>query len=536
MSVWTLKVGDETRSIAGWGIDWDSLQLTFNSWDADELNFAMTKATVLEDPVFSFAEDVILYKDSTPWFVGKVVQPSAQASSIKEVQRFTCKNVWAQLEDLQYEQEHNTKSADDGFTDYARVLMTRVVLGSRLGETGVTKIDTKNQMEDLLAWAVAEGLPLAYNVDFSGLTPPYEEAKDMSVAAAMRRMAAWTPDCATRFDYSTTPPTLYIRRRPGATTRTLDLLAVEVGGLVEFGPLKGDFNLVPTGVEIAFVSSVENPADNLRYQVVSKLASGVFTGIDRSRLLRGTIFLAGDGTIDAEATPEELAADYAAALSEVFWNGPFTFVHPEVPGTYRTGNLINATNGQTAWTTMKAIVQSVQETPARGMTVVTCGRPPMLSTGTLAELQRRISNVANNAGTVSSVYSGYSSSEPRVSFTSVRTLTFDLSGYLEGNTPALVGSATFRVTIHNRVACTIELTAWALAGAVDGIPLTYVSWIGYDVTEAATISSTTYVGVPTGTYKINFVFNGTLPNFRGPHTVPSSFLVSTLKVTLNANP
>ncbi|MEO6004251.1 MAG: hypothetical protein ABIZ04_04585 [Opitutus sp.] len=541
MSSWTLKVGSVTRSIAGWGIDWDSLQCRFNSWDADEVSFAMTKASVLEDPVFAYGDDVTLYKDATIWFVGKIWKPSVAANSRSEVQKYLCKNVWQQLENLQYEQQRNTKVAADNFASFQQIYSTRAVLGSRLNTSaaGLTKIDTKDQMVDLLDWAIAEGLSLQYNVNFSGLTPPYEEAKDMTVAAAMRRMGAWTPDCATRFDYSTTPPTLYISRRPTATTRTIDLLAVSVGGLVEFAPMAADYDLVPSGVDVTFVGGVTNPADGVRYALYNRITSTYLPSIDRSRLLRGTLFLAGSGTIDEEATPTALAQAYADALSELFWNTTLTFAHVECPGTYRPGNLVNLTNGQTAWATAKAIIQAVTETPAKGLTVVECGRPPMLSTGTLAELQRRISNVQNTAGTVTVIATGGTSGEPTEVFTGFRTVTIPFSGW-DNVHEVVQGSATIEVQILTRVSCKIRITAFSALTTPTLNPNTnFFALLAYDATGTSLglfLPMNTWSSpIPTGTHLIQcnyeFVFVRT-----GSYNNAVTATPTTLVMQLNANP
>ena len=541
MSVWSLKVGATTRTLAGWGIDFNTMQPQFLSWDADELNFALTKASILEEPPFAYGDAVTLYKDATVWFVGSIVQPSVSASAQSEAQKFTAKNVWDKLENLQWEQEQVTYSAADDFATAIRQATTRTILGARMGVSALEKISTKNQMTDLLDFAIAEGLPLQYDVDFAGLTPPYEPARELTIAAGMRRMGSWTPDLATRAKYNTTPPTIYIRRRAGAATITINLADPAASGLVSWEPMKADYHLVPSGVEISVVSGVTNPADDLRYKLITRFqsANALLPGIDRSRLIRGTITLAGDGTHEEEATPEELAQAYEDALSELFWNTTLTFKHMEVPGTIRPGDLINLTNGQTAWATAKAIVQSVTETPALGLTVVECGRPPMLSQGTLAELQRRISNVGNADGAVSSIFSGWTETPTREIYTGFRTQTLELDGYDNVANPGFHVTATFEIEILSRVSCRVRITAFSGYYLVPGDPFTVFYNVGlYDETGGASGAGALALNVwsvpiATGTLKPGFAFEYTFVR-NGLYATPT-VLPANLVGEINAN-
>lgn len=399
----TLKIAGETRTPQGWGIDDESLELKTVNFAADTLVWAMSEEDALGETPFPYGSAVEYFEDGVRRFVGWVREETVVLSRAKEVLQFTCKNVWHELELTTYTQQRNTKSATDGFSALVARSTTEVVLGARFTGSTLTKIDTKNQMTDLLDFAIANGLSadLQYNVDFAGITPPYQERLNITIAAAMRATAALMPDCATWFDYTTTPPTLYIRRRATETPVTIDLL----GGapLVKL-PIKCLEDAIPSGIDLNVVDAVTNPADGSIYsRFTSQFAGSILT---RPRVIAGTINLRGLFSDNPETAPD-LAADYLAALQERYYETTITLVGSDT--NYRPGNLFNFTGGRVAWETAKAIAQSVTWTPARQLQIIECGRPPMLSIGNWQELQRLLAN-GKDPGLVGGAITGTNSS------------------------------------------------------------------------------------------------------------------------------
>lgn len=390
MIVWTLKIGAITRTLTGWGIDAESLELNFRSFETDTLTWAMTEADVLAEPAFEYNAAVILYRNGVKWFVGRIHDDPVEFSAKGEVQKYVCKNAWADLETCIVKQEVAETSEDP--TDVRTLQLTRLRLNWRVG---VGKIPTQSQLEDVLDFAIADGVAIAYEVDFEGLTPPYQEARDVSVATVARMMGKWTPDLASHFDYTTEPyPTVIFRRRGNPIT-PVELALDEylpATGLVSARPIRALRDLFLDGVEINFIGSDPNPDETgTPYTRLRQQVAGITTSL--RRIARFTLPLSGRGTTDEEPEPEDFAANFYAIFQELFYEALLTFRHQDVPGTYRPGMVINFTGGRAAWTTAKAIVQRVTETPFYGETVVECGAPTFLNKGNFEELARIVSGV-----------------------------------------------------------------------------------------------------------------------------------------------
>lgn len=482
----TLKIAGETRTPQGWGIDDESLELKTVNFAADTLVWAMSKEDALGETPFPYGSAVEYFEDGERRFVGWVREETVVLSRAKEVLQFTCKNVWHELELTTYTQQRNTKSADDGFSALIARSTTEVVLGARFTGSTLTKIDTENQMTDLLDFAIANGLAadLQYNVDFAGITPPYQERLNITIAAAMRATAALMPDCATWFDYTTTPPTLYIRRRATETPVTIDLL----GGapLVKL-PIKCLEDAIPSGIDLNVVDAVTNPADGSIYsRFTSQFAGSILT---RPRVIAGTINLRGLFSDNPETAPD-LAADYLAALQERYYETTITLVGSDT--NYRPGNLFNFTGGRVAWETAKAIAQSVTWTPARQLQVIECGRPPMLSIGNWQELQRLLAN-GKDPGLVGGAITGTNPNAnvpvkapgyvvPENLQCQSKSGSATLIGYSEFTTPSLPPKK------YRRQESTGSETAWnygansSCSGTPVGTvgPCTFASWGQYD--------------------------------------------------------
>lgn len=451
--IYTLKVNGVEKTLDGWKIDAESVELIRGSFIADTLSWAVKVERIIDEPDanLSYGNAVEFFANGVRRFVGWIREVSPEGSKEGHLIKYTCKNAWHELEVLTYQQDRNTKSSADSFTNFFLVRTPVVVLGARVGLATLTKVDTKNQMEDLLDYAIAGGVALQRNVNFSGLVPPYEERNNVTVATAIRAMASLTPDCVSWFDYTTTPPTIFIRRRPTETAVSIDLL----GGapLIGFKPFKALEDMKPTGVDLTVVSNDVNPVDGRRYALLTKMAGG--SSLFQPRQLTGIVTPRGFFSTAPETTPEDLADAYYEALQETFYEGALTFSHS--PTIYRPGNLVNLLNGWAAWATAKAIVQSVREIPVKRLMIVECGRPPMLNAGTWADLNRRINSTVD-PGRITNVIDGTGSSE-------MDTVRGSTSGTLEchGGTPEAMATLSWTIS-GTRVEWSYTRTAVATSG------------------------------------------------------------------------
>jgi hypothetical protein len=381
-TIWFLKKGAVTQSLADWGITTESVSLAFNSLDPDHFSFAVEESDVLADPTFAYGDLVTLYKDTTPWFIGTIRQIPAAGSAQSETNRYIAYNIWWELDHLVYEQSRYF--VDVTFATLTGIDTTQVVLGQ---DNYGTKITTAAQIDALIAFAVTAGVSFTGATSFTGVIPPYEEARDISVANAIKRMCSWTPDLVCRVVYSSGAPVLTFLRRSDATTYTFDLLGVS--NLLSW-QISARNDLVPAGVVFKFLGGIINPSDGNRYTNVTTQTAGTTSGVG---VIKSSISLAGVGGDNPEAVPAGLAAAYYGALSTVFYEGELRLKAQEVGGDIRPGHRINFSNGRTAWATAQALVQSVTEIPYDGETIVSFGIPSFLSLADLMALNKRLNQV-----------------------------------------------------------------------------------------------------------------------------------------------
>ena len=90
----------------------------------------------------------------------------------------------------------------------------------------------------------------------------------------------------------------------------------------------------------------------------------------------------------SEGIPVGLAADYYAARSVTPWAGTVERVQDECTRWVRPGSLLNISGGNAAWTTMDALVQTVEQDLQNGRTVAGLGPPEHLAPQDLLEQQR----------------------------------------------------------------------------------------------------------------------------------------------------
>lgn len=76
--------------------------------------------------------------------------------------------------------------------------------------------------------------------------------------------------------------------------------------------------------------------------------------------------------------PVGLAQALYEALAELHWQGRFQTIEKEVSGSVTPGNVLNLTGALSAWSTMRAVIQSVQFAIDTGRTSITFGPPEHL--------------------------------------------------------------------------------------------------------------------------------------------------------------
>jgi len=383
MSVaWTLKLGAATKTLEDWGILVSSCVLNFHPLQADEFSFSFEEEDVLAEPLVAYGDSVTLYRDGVIYYIGTIRQLPAAGSPRAESNRYIAKNIWWELENLIYQQARYV--INDAFDSLVGQDTTQIVLGSsNLG----AKITTDVQIDNLVAFAIAQGVSFAAATGFTGVEPPYEEAREISVANAIRRMCAWTPDIVCQCVYTTGTPTLTFLRRADCSDQSINLSA---GTVIESWNINPRNDLVPAGVVFKFLGGNVNSADGNRYLHVTAQTAGSTSGV---AVIQASITLAGTGGSVTEPVPSGLAAAYYAALSTLFYEGEVNFRELECSGIYRPGQRLNFTNGRSAWASAQALIQQVTEKLGSGETSVSFGPPAFLTPDDLMGLASRMRRV-----------------------------------------------------------------------------------------------------------------------------------------------
>jgi hypothetical protein len=215
-TLWTLvDAGGVGKTVADWGLR-DLTRDRINQ-APDTVTFRADGRPSDADPLFAYGSTVKLFRNGTPWFYGRVVQVPSRASAKAEDQLYRLAGPWWYLENLVFQQAWETTNGVNSTlvsTNKSRLILSQKSDG--------TKLATGEAIQEVLAYAIARGVPIAVGPVTPNATAPYSEELDLSCAAVIRNFLRWTPDAVATFDYTTSPfPTLSILRRTDATTLTL---------------------------------------------------------------------------------------------------------------------------------------------------------------------------------------------------------------------------------------------------------------------------------------------------------------------------
>jgi hypothetical protein len=374
---WTLSKNGAEKSLAEWGLTAGILRR--RSFEKDELNFPIGRLDCLAAPLFAYDDTVILRQDGVARFVGRIRDDGTMADSRREATAYRAWNLWDDLETLVYQQNRTIRGVD--FVTLTNTPTTAVVLFRDPTYTaGWVPITVLQQVTALLDFAIAQGVSMQRNVSFPAVQAPCGEARDITLAAALRRCQLWMPDAGSWVDYSLSPPRLHILRRSTMGTAPLDL--TDGSEIIGINRLAQRNDLVPRGIVLIFLTSETNPADGSTYTRVTSSIAGATTG---PRVIISTIDLTA---LENDVGPllavpaggtANLGNDYFATLSALFFDGSIMLKARECPGNWHPGMLINFVHGRPDWTAVGGIVQEVTEDLFTGQTTLQFGPPPALA-------------------------------------------------------------------------------------------------------------------------------------------------------------
>ncbi len=335
---WTLEhiEGAETRDVDDWGLS--NLRRDLVSQGADSLTFVETGGAFDTAPLFAFDDTVVLRRDATIEFRGRIASARRVALPEGEAREYVVAGPWSWLEQITYQQVWHRANISVGvLVGLVEERSSRIVIGQ--DEDGA-KIGTAAEMTAAVQWAIDNGAEIAIGTIDADVTIPYQEVVDVTVAELIRTCLRWTPDAAAWFDYTTATPTLHIRRRANLTAVTLGInpdLARELD-------IRSREDLQVPAVAIHYEQS--NTADGQTYAVASTDVKPVSATGSEPRALVATIDLEGSNSTREVQQLETAAID---ASSKAFWKKHYPAIKDYADGDLTITSPQILHNNGTSW-------------------------------------------------------------------------------------------------------------------------------------------------------------------------------------------
>lgn len=215
---WTIEHvdGASEQSLEAWGVS--GVVVARSNQNADTLRFLQPATAFDGEPLFAFDDTLALKRSGAKTFVGRRAEVRRVGQDGREYMEYLVVGPWSWLEQIVYQQVwKSTNGVDDTLVEERR---SRIIVGQ---DKDGNKIDTNAEMSAALQWAIDNGAALAIGTVDAGVTIPYQELVDVTVAELIRACLRWSPDAAVWFDYTTTVPTIHIRRRANLAPVSLAL-------------------------------------------------------------------------------------------------------------------------------------------------------------------------------------------------------------------------------------------------------------------------------------------------------------------------
>lgn len=215
MSVWTLTHSATTKTFAEWGLK--GLKRSRVSQAVGSASFIQSGAAYDGTPLFAEDDVVTISKDGAVWHTGPVTRVPREGAARSESLAYEVADPFWYLEQLPYQQLIAYGTGSGGS-------VSRVTLFGDTSEGSLAKLSVQQVIQAVIDYAVAQGasMQVAFAGSF-GVSPAIQDMRDPTCAEVIRQALRFSPDATTSWDYSTTPPTLRIATRAGATARTVAL-------------------------------------------------------------------------------------------------------------------------------------------------------------------------------------------------------------------------------------------------------------------------------------------------------------------------
>jgi hypothetical protein len=381
---------------------------TFRNLDDDEFTFEQ-KNNILLGLFFQYGTKIQLNKYvngvKTVWFVGTISKITVVGNAKEEIVRYVVSGPWFQYKTTMWQVAAQCYVPTSQTCTLTSEKVTKVVLFQDPAVGG--SITTGQQITNIVTYGLSLGIAVGPGFAPTGINVPFEETRDLTLAAAIRRCMQWSPKGATWFNYST-GSVVFNAGDVGDGTLSAVTLDLALENLIVAFDLNPRYDLVPVGVRFNYIGTAEcnilipngcvDPSTGILNTGAAKLSQGPVQvqtvtqdnggqNVDATPGgLIGTIDLTQLSGTTSENPPIGLANAYWASLLAPQYDGSITTHEFECSGTLRPGKMLNLANGQSPWLTMNTLIQEVTENLYTGETTARLGTPQHLAPQTFAYL------------------------------------------------------------------------------------------------------------------------------------------------------
>lgn len=362
----------------------------------DTVSLTVVPATFDTTPPMVYGDTVQIKRGSVLWFQGMALDAQLTASSKDHFQQIDIVGPWFSIGMVTYMQTFAFNSADK--------LSSRTLIGSTEDDSGTVNfsntdpIRTATPINKALTYAQNRLSTSANKFDFdpvsNGIYMNPEEHTDASITDIVNSVMRYHPTAQMWVDYSQTRPTIRCASRAanrlGGALGNITFDISEIRAI----SIKPRNDLILPGVVIRY----ESPASQLTGNIITtpQTAYGTIGNVDYIDAVgtSPTVPVAGSlvtsMAVDGNTTwvtsavsgpqlgvPSNLAQFIYDEHLQLHYEGSITFVDDDPGGRLLMGNMLNLSGSlQSAWLTMKAVIQGVTENMQTGETTITFGPAP----------------------------------------------------------------------------------------------------------------------------------------------------------------
>jgi hypothetical protein len=231
MTEWVLTCGDESKTLAEWGLR--DPMLYVRNMSANELTVKQPGRAFDAEPLFDYGDAVTLIKrersgtvtTDTVVFRGTRQLAPAEAAGSYEGFDYVFANTWKALEELTFGQRWRMWSVVDAAATSEFIETSEVNLMTEVDpdDGTVSLIHNGDMIRQVIEWAASKGVSIQVGTITPELWLPVDHVRDVKCAEVIQFLLKLCPDAVVEIDDSTTPPTFNCIQRSQMTGRTVAL-------------------------------------------------------------------------------------------------------------------------------------------------------------------------------------------------------------------------------------------------------------------------------------------------------------------------